>query len=75
MPKMISFGSEMIHINPAKNVIEYSTNNGRSWVVRYTGSSCGEFQTLVDGGKEVLAETTRGLYYSTNNGRSWVKRR
>ena len=38
MPKMISLGislgSEMIHINPAKNIIEYSTNNGRSWVKR-----------------------------------------
>jgi hypothetical protein len=30
---------------------------------------------LMDGGKELLAETSKGLYYSTNSGRSWVKRR
>lgn len=36
MPKMITFGSEMIRINPAKNCIEYSTNAGRSWISRYT---------------------------------------
>ena len=74
MPKMISFGSEMIHINPAKNVIEYSTNNGRSWVTRYTGSSCGTFMDLLPYGNEILAVTNRGIYYSTNSGRSWVLR-
>ena len=74
MPKMISFGSEMIHINPAKNVIEYSTNNGRSWVTRYTGSSCGTFMDLLPYGNEILAVTNRGIYYSANSGRSWVLR-
>ena len=69
MPKMISFGSEMIHINPAKNVLEYSTNNGRSWVTRYTGSSCGTFMDLL-----ILAVISKGIYYSTNSGRSWVLR-
>lgn len=74
MPKMISFGSEMIHINSAKNVIEYSTNNGRSWVARYTGSSCGTFLDLLPYGNEILAITNKGIYYSTNCGRSWVLR-
>jgi len=31
MPQMINLGSEMIRINPAKNTIEYSTNQGRTW--------------------------------------------
>ena len=74
MPKMISFGSEMIHINPAQNVIEYSTNNGRSWVTRYTSSSCGTFIDLLPYGNEILAITNKGIYYSTNCGRSWVLR-
>ena len=30
MPKMISYGNEMIRINSAKNAIEYSTNAGRT---------------------------------------------
>ncbi len=52
----------------------YSTNEGRIWSSRYTGSSCGEFQSLMDGGRELLAQTSKGLYYSTNEGRTWTKR-
>ena len=74
MPKMISFGSEMIHINPAKNTIEYSTNSGRSWMSRYTGSSCGTFIDLLPYGNEILAATDKGIYCSTNSGRSWMSR-
>lgn len=75
MPQMIMLGSEMIRINPAKKTIEYSTSQGRSWSSRYTSSSCGEFQCLMDGGRELLAQTSKGLYYSTSSGRSWSKRR
>ena len=75
MPQMIMLGSEMIRINPAKKTIEYSTSQGRSWSTRYSSSSCGEFECLMDGGRELLAQTSKGLYYSTSNGRSWSKRR
>ena len=74
MPKMITLGSELIRINPAKNTIDYSTNGGRFWVSRCTSSSYGEFLSLTDGGKEILAQTSKGLYYSTNGGRFWVRR-
>lgn len=71
MPQMINLGSEIIRNNPAKNTIEYSTSQGRNWNVRYSGSSCGNFLNLMDGGHELLANTSKGLYYSTSNGRSW----
>lgn len=75
MGQMIQKGKELIRINPSnKQKIEYSTNDGRSWYSRYTGSSCGDFNDLTDNGKEILASTSKGLYYSTNEGRSWYKR-
>jgi hypothetical protein len=75
MSQMISRGKEMIRINPKKqSQIEYSTNGGRSWIARYSGSSYGDFTDLTDNGKEILGTTSKGLYYSTNDGRSWIKR-
>ena len=74
MPQMIMLGSEMIRINPAKNTIEYSTSQGRSWSSRYTSSSCGEFIDLLPYGNELLAATSKGIYYSTSQGRSWSSR-
>lgn len=72
---MINRGKEMIRISPKQaNKIEYSTNDGRSWITRYSGTSCGNFSDLVDNGKEILGTTSKGLYYSTNDGRSWIKR-
>jgi hypothetical protein len=75
MGQMINRGKEMIRISPKQaNKIEYSTNDGRSWITRYSGTSCGNFSDLVDNGKEILGTTSKGLYYSTNDGRSWIKR-
>lgn len=75
MSQMILRGKEMIRINPTnKTKIEYSTNQGRSWILRYNSSVCGDFNDLTDNGKEILGTTSKGLYYSTNDGRSWIKR-
>ena len=74
MPQMIMLGSEMIRIHPAKNTIEYSTSQGRSWSTRYSSSSCGEFIDLLPYGNELLAVTSKGIYYSTSQGRSWSSR-
>ena len=71
---MIMLGSEMIRINPAKNTIEYSTSQGRSWSTRYSSTSCGEFIDLLPYGNELLAATSKGIYYSTSQGRSWSSR-
>ena len=74
MPQMIMLGSEMIRINPAKNTIEYSTSQGRSWSTRYSSTSCGEFIDLLPYGNELIAATSKGIYYSTSQGRSWSSR-
>ena len=75
MSQMINKGGELVRINPKKNnQIDYSKNNGISWHSRYSGSGCGDFQDLIDNGKEILANTSKRLFYSTNNGVSWHKR-
>lgn len=72
---MINRGKEIIRISPKQqNKLEYSTNDGRTWNARYSGSSYGDFQDLTDNGKEILGQTTKGLYYSSNEGRTWNKR-
>ncbi|MEL3911730.1 hypothetical protein [Treponema pedis] len=76
MSQILNRGKELIRINPkdAKK-LEYSTNAGRSWSTRYSGSSTqGTFQDLTDNGKEILATTEKGLFYSINDGRSWSRR-
>ena len=74
MPKMITLGSQLIRINPAKNTIEYSTNGGRFWVSRCTSSSYGTFVDLLPFGNELIAITSKGVYASTNKGSFWVSR-
>lgn len=75
MPSMLILEKEMIRINP-KNAarLEVSTNQGRSWTTRYSGTSCGDFQDLANNGNEILATTSIGLFVSRNQGRSWSKR-
>ncbi|MDP4271710.1 MAG: hypothetical protein Q8909_16560 [Bacteroidota bacterium] len=75
MGTMINRGKELIRICPTnKHKIEYSTNGGRVWMIRYSGSFYGDFQDLSDNGTEILAQTSKGLYSSTNEGRVWFKR-
>lgn len=77
MPTMINRGKELIRISPKDSKrIEYSTNDGRSWISRYSGnSSIGQFSDLMDNGKEILGTTNNGLFYSNNEGRSWMIRK
>lgn len=76
MSQMINRGKELIRISSKDDKkLEYSTNDGRSWLTRYSGNSIqGAFQELTDNGKEILATTEKGLFYSTNDCRSWIKR-
>lgn len=75
MSQMINRGKELVRISPkSASKIEYSTNDGRTWNTRYSGSSAGDFQDLTDNGREILAQTSKGLYYSTNEVRTWNKR-
>jgi hypothetical protein len=76
MGLMINRGKELIRICPTnKQKVEYSTNGGRAWFGRFSGNACGDFQDLTDNGKEILAQTSKGLYYSSNEGRAWFKRK
>jgi hypothetical protein len=75
MSQMIIKDGQMIRISPKDSKrLEYSTTNGRSWSIRFSGASMGAFHDLTDAGKELLAQTDKGLYYSTTKGRSWSKR-
>ena len=75
MSQMIKRGGELIRINPSnKQQIQYSTNEGRGWSTRFSSSSYGDFIELTDSGKEILAQTSKGLYYSKNEGRGWSRR-
>lgn len=73
--RMVQTSNEIVRINPQKaNQIDYSTNGGRTWMSRYSGSSCGEFIDLVHYNNELIAITSKGVYYSTSSGRTWISR-
>ena len=73
---MINLGKELLRISPKDaRKLEYSTNDGHTWITRCSSSSStGEFVELMDNGKELLAQTTKGLFFSRNDGRTWTKR-
>lgn len=74
---MISLGGELIRICPTNTSrLEFSTNQGKIWQLRYNASSyMGRFIDLMDCGNELLATTDKGLYYSTTDGRTWNLRK
>jgi len=76
MPTMINRGKELIRICPKNSKkLEYSTNDGRTWVTRCVASGAvGEFEDLVDNGDELLATTNKGLFYSRTEGKTWIIR-
>lgn len=74
MAQMILHGRELIRINPKKNSIEFSSNDGRSWHSRYNDSHVGTFNDLFSYGSEIIACTSKGIFYSNNGGQSWHSR-
>lgn len=75
MANLINLGSELLRICPTStNKIEASTNGGKTWSTRYSGSSYGAFYDLTCFGNEVIAVTSKGVYGSTNGGRIWNSR-
>ena len=73
--RMVQVANEIVRINPQKaNQIDYSTNGGRTWISRYTGTSSGEFIDMVIYNGELIAITSKGVYYSTSSGRTWISR-
>ena len=73
--QMVQTSNEIVRINPQKaNQIDYSTNGGRTWITRYSGTSCGDFIDMVIYNDELIAITSKGVYYSTSSGRTWINR-
>ena len=73
--RMVQTSNEIVRINPQKaNQIDYSTNGGRTWITRYSGTSSGEFIDMVIYNNELIAITSKGVYYSTSSGRTWINR-
>lgn len=74
MALMISYGGELVRYNPSTKNIEYSTNQGRTWMMRCSGSNLGKVTCIMPYGKELMLCSDKGVYYSTNSGRSWMLR-
>ena len=74
MPQLISYGNELIRINPANNHIEASITRGSSWFNRYSGGAAGQFKDLLPYGNEILVCTSNGIFFSTTRGSSWSSR-
>ncbi len=71
---MIQRGKELIRINPSnKQKIEYSTNEGISWISRYSSNSCGEFDDLIDNGNAKLSAMTRKRCILSRNEEKLIK--
>lgn len=74
MAQLIIREKEWIRINPQdKTKLEYSTTDGKNWNSRYK-SSIGDILDLIDNGKEVLAQTSKGMFYSTTECRNFNRR-
>jgi hypothetical protein len=55
MSLMIVLGHELLRICPTNaKKLEYSINDGRSWIPCYPGGVPGEFFDLTDNGDEIL---------------------
>ena len=75
MGQVVLLDNELIRINPEnKAYIDYSSDLGRRWLVRYASSSAGVFQDLLVVEDKLIALTSYGTYVSTTQGRSWIKR-
>ena len=72
MPKMVSHNGELLRINLSNNNIERSSNGGRTWITRYSGSYCGKFLDLLEFDDKILACTDKGVYCSSNGGATWM---
>ncbi|MCQ2259130.1 MAG: hypothetical protein MJZ41_14260 [Bacteroidaceae bacterium] len=74
MPQIVKIGKELICVNPSRNTIDYSTSDGRTWMVRYSNSGIGKVMDLLYFKDELLLVTSKGLYYSHTQGRTWTMR-
>ena len=73
--RMVNFDGKLFRIsNSNSRRIEYSINNGYTWIPSYIDyGTTGSFESLLDNGNEMLAQTEKGLCYTTD-GFHWLRR-
>lgn len=71
MPQLITIGTDLCRINPAKNSIEISRDKGRNWTAKCISNSYGTFKDLCLFGAEIYAVTSKGVYISKDGGRNF----
>lgn len=75
MPALITYGNELLRINPAKG-IEYSADNGYNWRLRLPNMpNLGTYKDLLVYGSEILMVTSKGLCYSKDKAYNFHFRR
>lgn len=74
MGLMVNLGAELVRYNPANGKIEFSTNQGRTWLMRNSASSLGGVKSLIFTCGEMLLCSDEGLFFSSNAGRTWLRR-
>ena len=79
MGQMVKWQNKLIRINPnptnESDKLQISSDNGFNWnMIGGNHVHIGKFQDLMDGGSELLATTTNGLYVSKDGGLNWNKR-
>lgn len=75
MALLIELEEIIVRINPKNQKrLDYSKNQGKLWLSRYTGTSCGEFYDLSFEGKLLVAKTSNGTFTSRDKGRVWSKK-
>ena len=72
MPQLIKVGDTLYRINPVRNIMEVSRNNGIHWVGwGLGGPKFGRLKDLLWYKDRLLALTETGLWYSRNGGADW----
>lgn len=74
MGLMVSYGGELVRYNPANGHIEYSSSQGRAWLMRNSGSSLGKVKCIIVYGNELILCSDKGIFYSSSAGRAWLLR-
>lgn len=72
MPQLIKVGDTLYRINPVRNIMEISRNNGIHWVGwGLGGPKFGRLKDLLWYKDRLMALTETGLWYSRNGGADW----
>lgn len=70
MPRVINSDGELLRINNDGG-IDYSCNNGLSWIHRAWCPNGAPFIDIVEHNGKIIGATRMGIYESTNNGLGW----